>query len=124
MAKTTLIKYFNTWKYKKLPKEDIEEIIRNKKKTVIKKRVINLHRKTREEPEKPKEEKPVEEGKKPKDEEITVPKIGVVGKDKPEEPIEEDRKPKTQETPKDKKPKKTSDSKKIMGFIEDDTCKK
>ena len=47
IPKTTLIKYFNIWKYQK-PKDEVEEIIQSKKKLLIRKRTINIHKKKKE----------------------------------------------------------------------------
>ena len=38
IPKTTLVKYFNLWKYKPTNKEELDEIVKTKKKTLIKKR--------------------------------------------------------------------------------------
>ena len=61
IPKNTLIKYFNLWKYQR-PKDEVEEIIKTKKKLLIKKRTINIKKK--------KKEKPIEEKK---EEDITAP---------------------------------------------------
>ena len=57
MPKNILNKYFNTWKYKQLPEKEVEDIIKtNKKNKIIKKRIINLQKKIKDEEEEPKTE--------------------------------------------------------------------
>ena len=44
LLKGQLVKYFNKWKYP-LPEEEVEKIIKNNKKTIIKRTKINLKKK-------------------------------------------------------------------------------
>ena len=92
-----LNKYFNIWKHKKLPEDEVEKIIKENKKKIVKRRIINLQKKINEEV--PKEEEPEEETPKEKERKILR---GKTVKKEPEKPVEEEVKPKTEEveTPK------------------------
>ena len=93
--KNILNKYFNIWKHKKLPEDEVEKIIKENKKKIIKRRIINLQKKINEEV--PKEESSEEEI--PKEEEPKVLR-GKISKKEPEKPEEEEVKPKSDEIPK------------------------